>query len=175
MRVWLWWEGQMVPRSRPVREGSVVRYQFARHRGRTISLNDGTVVEKGDQLLELHFDNRVLLGIAANPDFDTFATERSALADLRLLAAAMKSGEMGDIKAVHAVTPFPAVLRRQRFQVTEVAHSLPNFFIRFYMAGLLALYHPQGWAGLTPDRLRRWPAEAWSGRSSFLQRFAPQV
>ena len=175
MRVWLWREARLVPRSRPAREGSVVRYQFARHRGRTISLKDGTVVEKGDHLLELHFDNRVLLGFASSPDFDPFATERSALADLRLLAAAIKSGEMGDVKALHAVTPFPAVLRRQGFQVTELTHSLPNFFVRFYMTGLLALYHPQGWAGLTPDRVRRWPGEAWSACSAFLKRFAPEV
>jgi hypothetical protein len=165
----------MVPRSRPVRQDSVVRYQLARHRRRTLTLKDGTVVARGDHLLELHFDNRVLLGLASSPAFDPFATERSALADLRLLGAAIKAGEIGDIKALHAVTPFPAVLRRQGFQVTEIAHTLPNFFVRFYMTGLLALYHPQGWAGLSPDRARRWPGEAWLGLSSFLSRFAPQA
>ena len=165
----------MVPRSRPVRQDSVVRYQLSRHHGRKIRLNDGTVIEKGDQLLDLHFDNRALLRLASSPAFDPFATERSAVSDLRLLAAALKTGEMGDVKALHAVSPFPAVLRRQGFQVAEIAHSPSNFLVRFYMTGLLALYHPQGWAGLSPDRVRRWPGEAWLGGSSFVSRFVPQA
>ena len=60
--------------------------------------------------------------------------------------------------------------RLKGFEARPVPHTIGFALTRFYMTGLLALYHPQGWAAVTPQRARRWPTEIWIGRERFLAR-----
>ncbi|HYM51151.1 MAG TPA: hypothetical protein VET65_11370 [Candidatus Limnocylindrales bacterium] len=171
MRVWLAWEAFWVPRLRAVRPGSLVRYALGTHHGRPVRLQDGVLVSRGDRLLELHMDNRTLLRLASS-GFDPFAADRLGSGELHELATAIRSGALGPVRALHAVTPFAPALRRQDFEVRPVPHTVAFWFTRLYMTGLFALYHPSGWAALTPHRARRWPSEVWMSRERFLQRMS---
>lgn len=171
MRFWLLWEAIWLPHLRTLRPGGIVRYTLGRHRGRHVRLNDGVVVERGDRLVELHMDNRTLHRLAGEQGgFDTFAAERSGTAELHELAARIERGDFGVIVALHAVTPFTPALRRQGFEVHPVSHTVGSLLTRYYMLGLLALYHPRGWDAVTPARARRWPSEVWMSRTRFLAR-----
>lgn len=169
MRAWVLWEAIWVPRSRVLRPGGLIRYALGTHHARALVLRDGTIVRRGDRLVELHLDNRTLLRLAGG-GFDAFGAELLGSGELRDLAALVARGELGPVKALHAITPFGPALRRRGFEIRPVRHTIGNALTRFYLSGLLALYHPRGWAGLTPQRARRWPSEAWMSLERFLAR-----
>lgn len=169
MRVWLLWEAIWTPRLRPIRKEGLLRYSLTRHHGHRVQLNDGVTVRHGDRLVELHLDNRTLLRLAGG-GIDSFGTERLGTAEFRELARMIRSGSLGPIAALHALTPFAPALRRQGFELRPVPHTWGYALTRFYMTGLLALYHPEGWAAVTPQRARRWPTEVWMSRERFLDR-----
>lgn len=169
MRAWVLWEAIWVPRLRALRPGGLIRYSLGTHRGRALDLQDGTIIRCGDRLVELHLDNRTLLRLAGG-GFDAFGAELLGSDELRELAALVAGGGLGPVVALHAITPLAPALRRRGFEIRPVPHTVGYALMRFYMSGLLALYHPGGWAGLTPQRARRWPAEAWMSLNRFLAR-----
>src|ERR1700694_3472644 len=57
--MWLW-------RVRPVQQGGVLQFGASPYRGRTTTLLDGTPVRKGDRILHLHFDNRLINQVIAS-------------------------------------------------------------------------------------------------------------
>lgn len=171
LRVWLWWEAFYVRRLRSLRPQGLVRFTTEVYRGPPISLEDATLIRRHDRLVQLHLDNRTLLRLASGGAFDAFGTERMGTAELRQLAAMVAHDELGPVNGLHAVTPFAPALRRQGFEVRPVAHTFGYAMERFYMSGLFAIYHPRGWAALTPQRARRWPSEVWMSRERFLARF----
>ena len=170
LRFWVLWEALNRPRSRPVRPGSVVRYRLSRHRGPPIALEDGVVVGRGDPILELHLDNLTLLELARRGHFDPFTTLQRGVDDLRVLARMLVEGAIGGpVRAVHGLTPFATILRREGFELHPIRPTAGARLTRMYMAGLLALYHPDGWSRVTPERAARWPGEVWMSADRFVK------
>jgi hypothetical protein len=161
----------MVPRTTPLYQGSLLRIQPDHYRGSSIILRDGTTIQHNDPVVGLHFDNQAMLRLASAPHFEPFSGERIANSELRQLAAMTEKGQLGEMRALHAVTPMSAALRRQGFEMMQLPHTPGYFFLRLYMTGLLALYHPRGWAGVSPQRASAWPEEGWMSRKDLLSRF----
>jgi hypothetical protein len=171
LRAWLLWEALNRPRSRPIGPGGIVRYRLGRHHGPAVRLQDGITVQRGDRLLELHMDNLVLLELARRNDFDSFVALLRGVADLHLLARMLANGTIGDpVKALHGLTPYAYVLRREGFELHSIRPTFGASLTRMYMAGLLALYHPRGWEAVSPERARRFPGEIWMSTDRFLAR-----
>jgi hypothetical protein len=171
LRFWVLWEALNRPLSRPIRSGAIVRYRLSRHHGPAVTLQDGVIVQPRDPLLELHMDNLVLLELARRNDFDSFVGLLQGVADLHLLARMLADGTIrGPVKAVHGLTPYAYVLRREGFELHPIRPTFGASLTRIYMAGLLALYHPRGWEALSPERARRFPAEIWMSSDRFLTR-----
>ena len=163
--VWVWWERLLARRQgiRPVREGAVLRYSLARHRGRTVTLEDGTAIAAGDPIVELHFDNRRLVDVAA---------ARRPWALLQLIRddlVALSGEQLGPAKALHGFTMYAAAAPRLGFEVRRPRRSPYQALERFFMAGLVVLYHPTGWDALRGYGVR-WPAEVWMSASALERR-----
>lgn len=151
--------------------------QLRRYRGPTRVLDDGSEVRSGDKIIELHLNNawfksRRKLSLTASqspPEFLGCLTQ-----DLRLIARQIDTGMLGDIVALHGNTLLHVAARRLGFQVDELPESLRTKGARFYVAGLMRVYHLRG-DQTSRLREKHWPLkEIWLSRQSLLGRYGPE-
>ncbi|HEY6470518.1 MAG TPA: hypothetical protein VI434_12215 [Candidatus Dormibacteraeota bacterium] len=126
-----------------------------------MALRDGTTVRSGDDIVELHLANHSVAGHATRREWSPFQTLTATNADLALINRLVARGSVGPVRAVHAVSLIAPALGRLGFTVVPLADSASSRLLRFYLVGLLAVYHPNGWRGARRARMRAWPAEAW--------------
>lgn len=131
------------------------------HRGRPVTLRDGTEVRSGDRIVELHLANRSVAGDATSRGWSPFQTLTRTGADLALVDRLVQRGSLGPVRALHAVSLLAPALGRLGFMTVSLEHSARSRLLRFYLVGLLAIYHPDGWRGARRASERAWPYEAW--------------
>lgn len=162
LSIWLLWEGFLERRwrLRDARPDGAVRYRITAHRGRPVTLSDGTRVQPGDRIVELHFRNHDLLRTTGTAGWNPWQTLDAIDKDLAALSELVAPGEIGPVRALHGVTLFASPGRRLGFDVQEVPHTWTWALQRFFLVGLLPIYHRDGWREF--DRMRRrWPGELW--------------
>jgi len=158
-----------ISRTRPVRaDGSgIIRFNIHRYKGPTKLLNDCSEVKYGDRIIELHLDNAwfkrrrtLYLSVPRSPRefLSCFAQ------DLQILAQQISSGTFGDIAALHGSTLLYIAARRLGFQVDELPDGLWKKGARFYMAGLMQVYHLRG------DRVLGLREKTWQLKEIWLSR-----
>lgn len=163
LSVWLawerltrWWWGV-----RPIRPGGILCYNVARYRGPATTLADGTPIRPGDRLVELHLDNRALARLTTAGRLSPWSALALAARDLEALAGPIARGELGPVRALHGVTIFAQAARRLGFEVRPLPRTWVWRLVRFFLLGLLVIYHPAGWARLARLRAEVWPGEVW--------------
>ena len=166
-----------ISRTKPVRvDGSgIIRFNIHRYKGPTKLLNDGSEVKSGDRIIELHLDNawfrkrrNLYLSVLQSPQefLGCFAQ------DLQILAQQISGGTFGDIAALHGSTLLYVAARRLGFQVNEIPDSLWKKGARFYMAGLMQVYHLRG-DGVLGLRVKTWQLkEVWFSRLTLLSKYS---
>jgi YkoP-like protein len=82
-------------------------------------------------------------------------------ADLDELARMIAAGKLGSVRALHGVTLFARPGRRLGFEVRPVRHNWNWSLQRYFLIGLLPIYHRDGWREFDRMRRDRWPAELW--------------
>ncbi|MGA7988979.1 MAG: hypothetical protein WCB51_11345 [Candidatus Dormiibacterota bacterium] len=164
LKVWLWWEHWYLWRHhvRSLTRTSAFMIEVRRYQGKPVTLADGTHVRRGDRIVELHLANHRVSGDATNRDWSPFQTLAQTSADLALIARLVHRGSLGPVRALHAVSLIAPALGRVGFTVTPLPATWHTRLLRFYMVGLLAVYHPRGWLAARRARDRAWPAEAWA-------------
>lgn len=174
LSVWLGWERltDWWWRLRTLRPGGIFRYRVATYRGRPVTLEDGSTIRPGDQIIDLHFDNRRLLQAAAAASSTPWNLMRMAREDLRTLAELVDAGALGEVRAVRGVTLFARAGRRLGFEVRPLPPTWYARLQRFFFVGLLAVYHPRGWQAAERLRERGWPGEVWMSRQRLLQLYS---
>jgi hypothetical protein len=172
LSVWVWWDHflEWSFHPRPVRPDGVFRYRLAHHWGRRLVLRDGTVVERGDRVIELHFDNRGLMRSTAADDWNPWSMMDKLDADLDVLASLIADARIGPVRALHGVTMFASPGRRLGFEVRPVRHNWNWSLQRYFLIGLLPIYHRDGWHEFDRMRRDRWPAELWMSVPQLLSR-----
>jgi hypothetical protein len=158
---------------RPVRLGGVFRYRVTRYHGPTVSLIGGTIIRRNDLILELHFDNRQLLAESGRRDWNPWATMEAMALDLAVLAKLVAGGAFGPIAALHGTTLFAVPGRRLGFEVRPVPHTVGWALERYFLIGLLPIYHRDGWTAFDRFRRDRWPAELWMSMATLRSRYLP--
>ena len=144
-----------------VRPGSLVLYRVRRHHGPAVVLDDGTRVEHGAAIVELHLDNRRLVALRAEPGYGTWRAVEVLRQDLRAIGRRVGAGELGEVAALHGVSLLGSAGPAFGFEKREVPHSWGNSFVRYFMAGVDAIYHPEGLRRLEGRARERWPVEVW--------------
>jgi hypothetical protein len=165
LKVWLWWEHWYLWRHhvRPLTPTSAFMIEVRRHRGSTVALAGGIEVRPGDRIIELHLANHTVSGDATRRAWSPFQALAQTSADLALVGRLVDKGSLGPVRALHAVSLIAPALGRVGFEVRPLPATWHTRLLRFYMVGLLAVYHPRGWQGARRARDRAWPAEAWMG------------
>jgi len=170
---------RVIYHSRPLKadDSGIICLDLRRYKGPTKMLNDGSKVKTGDTIIELHLNNawfkrRRNLNLKASQsprEFLGFFAQ-----DLHLLAQQIASGMFGNITALHGSTLLHVAARRLGFQVDELPNSLRKKGARFYMAGLMQVYHLRG-DEVSGLREKPWELkEVWFSRAALLTRYGPR-
>ncbi|HUX47876.1 MAG TPA: hypothetical protein VMV76_01665 [Dehalococcoidia bacterium] len=155
----------------------IICFDLRRYKGPIRVLNDGSKVRTGDTIIELHLNNawfkrRRKLNLRASQSPREFLG--CFAQDLHFLAQQITSGMFGNITALHGSTLLDVAARRLGFQVDKLPDSLWKKGGRFYMAGLMQVYHLRG---DKVSRLREKPRElkeVWLSRATLLTRYGPK-
>ena len=155
----------------------IICFDLRRYKGPIRVLNDGSEVKTGDTIIELHLNNawfkrrrRLNLRASQSPwEFlGCFAQ------DLHFLAQQITSGMFGNVTALHGSTLLDVAARRLGFQVDRLPDSLWKKGGRFYMAGLMRVYHLRG-DKVSGLRQKPWELkEVWLSRAALLTRYGPK-
>ncbi len=161
---------------RPLKAGDsgIIRFNLRRYKGPTKILNDGSEVKTGDTIVELHLNNAWFKG-RRKLNLRASQSPREVLGcfaqDLHLLAQQVASGMFGNITALHGSTILHAGAKRLGFQVDELPDSLWKKGARFYMAGLMQVYHLRG-DEVSGLKEKPWELkEAWLSKAALLARY----
>ncbi len=159
------------PQPIPGAPAGIFLVRIARYHAKPIGLPDGTRVERGDLVAELHLHNAVVPQLASRAG--AFALVRGMAGDLGALAAWSRDPAFpAQVRALYGVTLLGRAAGRLGFTTRERPRTLMAWLDRLFMTGLLALYSPQGLA-----RLRRgttygsYPLEVWMSRDELARRY----
>jgi hypothetical protein len=158
-------------------DSGIMRFNLRHYKGPTRVLNDGYKVKTGDTIIELHLNNawfkrRRKLNLRASQSPREFLG--CFAQDLHLLAQQIASGTFGNITALHGSTILHVAARRLGFQVDELPDSLWKKGARFYMAGLMQVYHLRG-DEVSGLREKPWELkEVWLSREALLTKYGPK-
>jgi len=135
-----------------------------------VALSDGTIIEEGDLIAELHCNNQNILTLVGDRGGNPFAAARE---DLRSLAAWADQDEIGrKIRALFGVTMLTRAASRLGFTVRAERPNIRRRFEYVYMTGLLLLYAADGMRRLTNGATpRTYPQEVWMSRRELIRRY----
>jgi MFS family permease len=144
--------------------------QLSLYRGQPVSLPDGTHITRGDPIIELHMNNRALAAGAEHGPFELLALLEG---DLRALAAWAAQPDAPPFHALHGLTLLSRAAPRLGFTLRPRPVTLVAWFDRFFMTGLLALYHVRGVERLTHGgTYGDYPQEVWMSRAELGRRYS---
>ncbi len=169
--------------SKPLRQDKIttVNLRLRRHRGGPVKLDDGSMVNSKDLLIELHLNNTWFLRkrtMMHSPGKIGWEFLSAFSEDLNYLAKQVSEGIFAsEIKAIHARTLLRQDQGSQRlgFTVMDLPNTLWRRLSQFYLAGLRQAYYP--------ERARRPIAKAkplvrkevWMSRRKLLQSYGPSA
>ncbi len=185
LRIWLFLDVMVswYLNSKPLRQDKIttINVRLRRRRGEPVKLGDGSVVNPGDLLIEIHLNNEWFLrkkDMMHLPGKIGWEFLSAFSEDLKYLAKQVSDGTFAsEIKAVHGRTLLRQDHGNQRlgFTVMDLSDSPWRYLSQFYLAGLRRAYYP--------ERARRPVAKAkplvrkeiWMSRKKLLQRYGPSV
>jgi peptidoglycan-N-acetylglucosamine deacetylase len=176
LRFWPFWEKVTIavhPQHRiPDAPFDLLRVQFTRFHGRPITLSDGTSIQSGDRIAELHINNRVMAEVAGQ--VSSWRLLSMLMGDLRSLARWSRSESFPEgICALYAYTLLNRGASRLGFTLRSRPHSVRTWLDGFFLLGLLVLYNPQGQGRLRQGTTYgREPVEIWMSRRQLDLRYS---
>jgi hypothetical protein len=168
------WLLRVICRIKPLRAdgSSIISIELRRYNGRYITLDDGSEIKAGDQIIELHL-NSAWFKRRREESLEAWRLPWIVLhcfaQDLNFLTKQIANGIFDKVVAVHGITFLYALARRAGFQVEELPDTLWKKCAQFYMAGLMRAYHlPAGGRLETVDRSLELK-EVWLSRETLLK------
>lgn len=169
----------VVEHIRPLKsdDDGIIRFSLCRYKGPARVLSDGSEVKAGDRIMELHLNNdwfkrRRNLKLSASQSPREFVG--CFAQDLRILARQIAAGMFGDATALHGTTILHVAALRLGFQVDEMPDSLWKKAARFYVAGLMQVYHLRG-DDLSELGEKSWELkEVWLSKAALLSKYGPE-
>ncbi|BBI34125.1 YkoP family protein [Cohnella abietis] len=150
--LWLGWENvigwMMAIRSEYTLEFGIFKLMVKRHTGNPILCKDGTWIEKGDRIGELHLNNRTLQKLTRE-----VGANRAAIKTARLIRASLKEIkealdthiELAQVKALVGVTLLHrGLIHGLGFELHKLPSKRFEKLSTIYLRLLLRFMHPDG-------------------------------
>ncbi len=171
LTVWIWWEKYTNWREKVQEIGPdhFLRYAVSHYAGHDRVLKDGTKLRKGDPLIMLHFNNPYIARLIATDQFSSWRALRMAGQDIHTLADRVVRGDLQQARALYGVTLFAATGTRLGMETHPLPHTFHVKLVRYFMIGMIALYHPKGWRHAAKTGEHLWPGELWIGLETMKQ------
>jgi hypothetical protein len=168
LAVWKLWERYQLAKYRvkPVRRDGLLRYCVMTYRGERVKLQDGTVVDRGARIIEIHLNNDRMRASAGKSLPRRLVIMRQ---DVDALRTQITSGAIDTPVAFHGESlfmPSPRLFGIE-YETRPLTRNWKTAFKRFFFAGLVMLYDRRGWPAVTRNA-QRWPYELWLSRTGFL-------
>lgn len=173
-RFWDWYERRWADwfRVEPVSDDGAVALSVTRYRGPAVRLRDGTEIQDGELVGELHLSRDRLLRLHRDlpPREVVFALRRDIEGGLRALAALVaEHPRYRHLQAFHAVSLFWRETKVLGFEPRPMEQSWSRRLFGWYLRMLLARDHPLGRRRL--QRGLRDVGIVWVSRSTILNRY----
>jgi peptidoglycan-N-acetylglucosamine deacetylase len=152
-----------------------LRIAFQRYSGKAFTLADGTAVQAGDRVIEMHMRNDLLAKL-----HDKYGDPgRVGLAYYCLLRRAMQrmarlwreGPRLEGVVATYGVSIFPEHLERAGFELREVESPLRRALVGRWSRNVVAGGHPRGRERVFRNGKPRGVVEVWMSRSTCLRLF----
>ncbi|WP_151737793.1 polysaccharide deacetylase family protein ['Paenibacillus yunnanensis' Narsing Rao et al. 2020] len=153
--LWLIWEQlfQFMFRIKTISPADpFLHYRLRKYQGETVRMEGGEFLRKGDNVIELHFDNRQLfeLGLHARSTAQlAIRMIRKMEKDLPALADKIAAnGDLAEAKALYGVSMINRGPEKFGFMVLDLPDGWFARSTKFYLSILLSVIHPAGGARL---------------------------
>ncbi|HEX2646146.1 MAG TPA: hypothetical protein VHO95_02865, partial [Candidatus Dormibacteraeota bacterium] len=123
---------------------------------------------RNGDVLELHFDGRVLSQMRREAGYTTHRAVRRLRDDLAILASRVRRGELGPVKRIKGISLMGEAGAILGFETREMPRNFANTLQQYFMVGLDAVYHPRG---LRERAKLRWPVEVSMSVERLLERY----
>ncbi len=151
-KAWMVWEKAiarlMEASSECSLEAGMCKMLVKKHKGAAIICEDGTRIERGDRIGELHLNNRMVLELTADHGANRAAlrTARLARASLKEIASALeRKPELAGVKALVGVTLLHRGLTHGLgFEQRALPSKAYEMATTLYLKLLLRFLHPEG-------------------------------
>jgi hypothetical protein len=171
-RIERWFERQYD--IRPIGEGGYIcRLGLIRHRGRRVVLEDGTTIDPGDLVAELHIDNELAAALHSEGR-GGLRFRRETFRMLPALAHDLASQPgYQSVKAVCGASLFWEGATRLGFE-NRPFPAFTKWWLTWWERFLMARYHPAGRRRLVQgDRTQL--RQVWMSRRAFLERYGKDM
>ena len=169
--------------SKPLRQDRIttIDVRLRRRRGGPVKLDDGSVVNPGDLILEIHMNNGWFLrykDIMHLPGKIGWEFLSAFSEDLKYLAKQLSDETFApEIKAIHGRTLLRQDQGNQRlgFTIVDLPDSRWRHLSLFYLKGLRQAYYPERARRSLAKAKPLFKKEIWMSRKKLLQRYGPLV
>lgn len=176
-KLWMGWEKLVwfgMERSSEGRlDFGICKLLIKRHAGETIVCQDGTRIEAGDRIGELHLDNRRMLEMSHSIGSDRAAlrTARLARASLGRIAEAMDSDpRLHQVKGLLGTTLLHrGLIHGMGFECRPLSSRRSTMWTGAYLQMLLRFLHPAGSSRTRGNKEKLVPMRLIHSRASLLR------
>jgi hypothetical protein len=150
----------------------LLEVRFTHYRDKSIDLPDGTHVSRGDPIIDIHFRNRAFLEIGEQ--VPAWRYMQIVGQNLSALASWVQRPDFpSDAQVIYGVSLLYRVAARLGFMLRPRPKNIFTSLERFFMMGLLVLYHRQGVGRLLHGTTyTTYPQEVWMSRQELLRRYS---
>ncbi|MBO2943365.1 polysaccharide deacetylase family protein [Paenibacillus sp. F411] len=179
--VWLLWEKlfHVVFRLKTANPSDpMLHYRLTSYQGQDMVTQDGLRLVKGDEVLELHFDNQKLFDIgrhARNEMQIAIQMIRAVQKDLPTIAQrVLDKPEYRNVKGLYGVTMITRGPEQFGFHLQDLPSGLFASSTRVYLKLLLSVIHPKGQSRLKEGSRRMEPRMLMMPVEVLISRYAPR-
>lgn len=129
-------------------EDPLIHFRVRSYHGQQVTMNGGAVLASGDQIIEMHFDNKLLfkLGMESkSPVQLAIKMVRRMEQEMPLVARyVFDHPELANVKALYGVSMINRGPEKFGFTVTELPKGLFLGSSQIYLKFLMGVIHPEG-------------------------------